>query len=353
MKTYKRIFKEICSIENLNLAFQKARKNKSKKLYVIEFEKDKEGNIKSLQEELIYKIYKPIRLKKFVIRDPKTRIIHASLFRDRIVHHAIVNILEPIFEKRFIYDSFASRKNKGTHEAVQRFTSFMRKVSSSGKLIKNPYTKNSIKGYALKADIRHYFDSMDHEVLLNLIGKKVKDNDCLNLIRKILENFEGPKKGIGLPLGNYTSQFFANVYLNELDYFVKHVLKAKYYIRYVDDFVILHKRKAFLEYCLKRINSYLLCLKLELHPDKSEIHALRNGINFLGYRIFYNYKLLRKRNIRYFMNKFRLDLQLYKQGNLKKEELENKLRGWFGYAQWANTYTLRKKILLEIPSLTI
>lgn len=349
MKTYKKIYERICSKENLLLAFQKARKGKGKKDYVIKFESNLKEELERLQLELKSKKYKPKALKKFVIRDPKTRTIHSSIFRDRVVHHAIINIIEPIFDKIFIYDSFASRDNKGTHKAVMRFNSFVKKVSKNGSLIKKPFNNNSVKGFVLKADIRRYFESMNHEILVSIIKRKIKDENLVWLVRTILDNFDTPVKGQGLPLGNYTSQFFANIYLNELDYFVKHILRARYYIRYVDDFVILHKRKEWLEYALKRIESYLTCLKIELHPDKTEISPLSNGITFLGYRIFYHYKLLRKRNINHFVRRFKDDIKAYTSKEINKEQLDNKLNGWFGYAQWANTYRFRQHILSQVP----
>ena len=211
--------------------------------------------------------------------------------------------------------------------------------------------RNAIEGYVLKADIRRYFDTVDHEILLGIIRKKIKDESLILLIKQILDNFETKTLGKGMPLGNYTSQFFANVYLNELDYFVKHRLKARYYIRYVDDFVILHRSKKVLELHKERIIKYLQCLKLELHPEKSDITPLQKGITFLGYRIFYHYKLLRKRNIRLFKKKIQERLESYKNKELTKEQLVEKLQGWFGYAQWANTYKFRKKILGEIDSI--
>ena len=343
MKTYNKLYEKLYSEDNLISAFRKARKGKSKKEYVVDFESDLVKNIRLLQIELKLKIYKPHKLKKFIIRDPKTRTIHASIFRDRIVHHAIINLIQPIYEKIFIYDSFASRKFKGTHLAVERFEYFVKKVSSNGRKIKNPFNNNSITGYVFKADIKHYFDTINHEILINILRKKIKDEDFIGLIKIVLDNFENSEKG--LPLGNYTSQFFANIYLNNLDYFVKHRLKAKYYLRYVDDFVILHKEKKVLLEFRDKIEKYLKSLKLELHPDKSEIHALRNGITFLGYRIFYHYKLLRKRNINYFLMQFNKKINLYRRGLIEKEKLESFLQGWFGYSKFANTYNFRKKML--------
>jgi retron-type reverse transcriptase len=344
MKTYKNLYKKLCSTENLLLAFRKAKKGKSKKEYVKYFSIELEKKIDLLKKDLEEKTYHPYKLKKFIVRDPKTRTIHSSSFRDRIVHHAIINILNPIYEKIFIYDSFASRKNKGTHEAIKRFEFFVRKVSSNGKLIKNSFNNNSIRGYVLKADFRHYFDSINQEVLINILRKKIIDEDFIWLVKIVLNNFE-ISEGTGMPLGNYTSQFFANVYLNELDYYVKHTLKAKYYIRYVDDFVILHKNKKRLEYFLEHINNFLPCLKLKLHPDKTKIFPLRNGITFLGYRIFYYHKLLRKRNIKHFLRKFEKDIEDYRNGIITPDKLKNKLGGWFGYSQWANTYNFRKKLI--------
>ena len=275
MKTYKNLYAKLCNIDNIILAYEKARKGKSKKQSVIEFDKNTQENLEQLQRELIEMSYQPKPLKRFVVRDPKTRTIHASAFKDRIVHHLIVGVLEPIYESIFIYDSFASRKNKGSHRAIARFDEFQRKVSQNGQLIKNAQNRNQVQGYVFKADISHYFDNVDHEILINIIKRKIGDGKLIWLIRKVLNNFNSPIKGKGMPLGNYTSQFFANVYLNGLDYFVKHELKAKYYIRYVDDFVILHRSKKRLEYFKKRIIEFLKEIKLEPHSEKSDIIPLQ------------------------------------------------------------------------------
>ncbi|KKM81131.1 hypothetical protein LCGC14_1332820, partial [marine sediment metagenome] len=203
MKTYKKLYKKLYSTGNLNLAFRKARRGKSKKDYVISFEEDLEKSIALLQRDLRLKRYTPTMLKKFIIRDPKTRTIHASTFRDRIVHHAVVNILQPVYEKRFIYDSFAGRKNKGTHKAVKRFEYFLRKVSSNGRKISRPFNNNSIRGFILKADIKHYFDEVNHNTLINILRKKINDEKLISLISKVLKNHSDI---VGMPLGNMTSQ---------------------------------------------------------------------------------------------------------------------------------------------------
>ena len=272
MKTYKNIYKKIYSKKNLILAWRKARKRKTKKDYVLEFEGDLICNINELHEELKNQIYLPRKLEDFIVRDPKTRKISKSHFRDRIIHHAICNIIEPIFDKTFIYGNCANRKGKGNLFAIKRFNSFSQKVSKNGKTI-GWFNENQIKGYCFKADIKHYFQNVDHQVLINILKRKINDKQMVWLIKVVLER--EPQSSInrkGMPLGNLTSQFFANVYLNELDQFVKHKLKTKYYIRYVDDFVILHSSKEQLENWKKEIEIFLNeKLKLELHPDKSKI----------------------------------------------------------------------------------
>ncbi len=329
------------------MSFKKAKKGKTNKEYVIKFEENLNEELKQLQEELRNLTYKPRKLNRFVIRDPKTRTIHSSDFRDRVVYHALVNVLEPIFEKIFIYDSYANRKNKGTHNAILRFDQFKREVSNNGKLVNNAFDNNLIIGYVLKADIKKYFETVIHEILLNIIGEKIKDKKVIWLIEQILNNYYIKRKG--MPLGNLTSQFFANIYLNKFDYFVKHNLKAKYYIRYVDDFVILHKNMKVLEHCKEEIEKYLKNkLKLELHPDKSKIMPLSDGIIFLGYKIFYYYKLLKKSNKRKFEREFEWKLQLFNDGIISDNEFVSILKGWFGYAIWANTYKLRKGIIEKL-----
>jgi len=192
MKTHKNLYGKLCAMHNLLIAYEKARKGKSKKESVIEFDKDLSNELNTLHTELVSCTYKPRSLRRFVVRDPKTRTIHSSAFRDRVVHHALINIIGPIFEKTFIYDSYANQIGKGTHPAIKRFDIFKRKVSLNGRLVKSSragggggggggeVTKNNfIQGYCLKADIKKYFDTVDHEVLLNLIKKKIADQKIM------------------------------------------------------------------------------------------------------------------------------------------------------------------------------
>ncbi|MBU2496819.1 MAG: reverse transcriptase/maturase family protein [Nanoarchaeota archaeon] len=344
MKTYKNIYKEIYSFENLYLAYKKAKQRKSNKFYVIDFEKSLFKNLVSLHYELKNQTYKPQPFKTFIIRDPKTRKISKSAFRDRIVHHALCNIIEPIFEKIFIFDSYANRKKKGVHKAIQRFDMFKRKVSKN----------NTRACYILKADIKHYFDEVNHKILIDIINKKIKDEKVIWLIKVILENHKTKTESKGMPLGNLTSQFFANVYLNELDNFVKRELRARYYIRYVDDIAIFSNSKEEVENVIIEITKFLRNnLDLELHKEKTKIKLIHSGIKMLGYRIYYYHKLLRKSNLRKFKKNFTTKINLLYKEELPYENLLLSIQGWFGYAMWANTYKLRQGIYTNIFSNTI
>jgi hypothetical protein len=201
-----------------------------------------------------------------------------------------------------------------------------------------------IKGYVLKADIKHYFQTVYHEILIRIIKRKIRDEKVIWLIRKILKN-NPAKSNKEMPLGNLTSQFFANVYLNELDYFVKHKLKAKYYLRYVDDFVILHKSKERLIEYKKQIKNFLKTIKLELHSEKSKIIPLYKGINLLGFRVFYYHRLLKKSNIRIFNRRLLRYKEKHKRKEISYDELTERVEGWLAYAEIGDTYKMRKRII--------
>jgi len=333
------LYSELYNPGNLVSAWRKARKHKTKKSYVVEFEQDTLRNLFKLQGELKNQTYNPELLKTFILRDPKTRKISKSAFRDRIVHHALFRVIEPIFDKSFIYDSCANRVGKGNLFALKRFDLFAKKVTNNLKT----------EAFCLKADIKHYFEEVDHEILMNIIKKKIKDESVIWLIKQILANTaEGTAGGEllrGMPLGNLTSQFFANVYLNEFDYFVKHILKAKYYVRYVDDFIILHESKKQLEIWKEQIGIFLKeKLKIELHPQKTKIISLSRGIDFVGFRNFRHCRLLRKRNIK----KMNSKVEEYKRNKISKEELFESFQGWNAYAKWANSYKLRRGVVRKI-----
>lgn len=344
MKTYRNLYEELCSFDNLRIAYVKARQRKKSSSAIMEFAQHWQFHLWALRRELRTNSYRPQPLQTFILRDPKTRRICVSEFRDRIVHHALVNILQPIFEPRFIADSYASRKGKGTLHALQRADIFIRKVTKNGVLVPEAKNNNQVKSYALKCDIKHYFDAVDHNVLLDIFRLRIKDKNVLWLITLILKNYHSGQSGKGMPLGNWTSQFFANVYLNELDQFVKHQLHAKWYIRYVDDFVIFHLSKKALQEYEQKINEFLSSLRLELHPDKCRIVPLSRGLSFLGFRVFYQHKLVRKRNLRVFKRNISLLLKDYKTGYCTARQVFDTFSGWKGYALLGNSHRLCQQL---------
>lgn len=340
---YRNLWLELCNIKNLKLAYKKARKGKTTTDYVLLFENNLSANLQELRQELLFHYYRPKPLQTFILRDPKTRKISKSEFRDRVIHHALCNIIEPLFEERFIFDSYANRIGKGTLKAIEQFCYFSKKITKN----------NTIRAFVLKADIKHYFETVNPEILLRIIGKKIRDPRVLWLIKTILANYSlggnSPLSGLGMPLGNLTSQFFANVYLNELDQFVKHELKIKYYIRYVDDFVLFNESRTELEKFMVEIGLFVKKnLALELHPDKSKILPLHRGVNFLGLKIFPFHKLVKKKNISKFKRKLNDLCEFYSKGQVSYDQIYDFLEGWLAYAKYANTYKFSRKILKDI-----
>ncbi len=263
------MFERIVSFENLLQAWFEFRRGKRDRRDVQEFEFDLEDNLLQLHEELTSKTYCHSQYTQFYVTDPKLRRINKASVRDRVVHQAVFRILTLIFEPSFIYDSYSCRIAKGTHEAVNRLDHFVHIASGN----------NWRNIFALKLDIRKFFDSVDHEILLKLIERRISDPGTVELIKIILYSF--PQ---GLPLGNVTSQLFANIYLNELDQFIKHKLKIRYYLRYCDDFVMLAQNQFCISVLVQQIKSFLVDqLKLNLHPNKIIIRTYRQGIDFLGY----------------------------------------------------------------------
>ncbi|MEK7628991.1 MAG: reverse transcriptase domain-containing protein [Patescibacteria group bacterium] len=278
-KVFHNIFEKIIGLENLFLAWREFKRGKKKRLDVQEFEFNLEDNLFQLRNELKNKIYQHNKYIPFYVTDPKLRHIHKATVRDRVLHQAVFRVLYPIFDKNFIFDSYSCRINKGTHRAITRLESFCHKLSQN----------NSKTIFALKCDIKKFFDSIDQNILASLIQAKVKDDNATWLVDVIIKSF--PK---GLPLGNVTSQLFANIYLNELDQFIKHKLKEKYYIRYCDDFIILGENLNVLQRLSKKIDEFLgKSLKLSLHPNKIIMRKYIQGIDFLGYVILPNHRVLR------------------------------------------------------------
>lgn len=308
------LFARIISPENLFLAWREFRRGKRSKLDIQQFEFAREDNIFQLHDELVRKTYRHDSYVPFSINDPKPRRIHKATVRDRLVHHAVFRVLYPIFDRSFIFDSYSCRIGKGTHRAVKRLEQFTRSMSGNNR-------KNI---WALKCDVRRFFDSIDHVVLLRLIQRKISDEHVLWLIGLILGSFE-KASGVGLPLGNVTSQLFANIYLNELDRFVKHELRTLFYMRYCDDFLLLGDNQKHLLRVKDAIAGFLQQeLRLLLHPNKVTIRSYRQGIDFVGYVVRPHCIILRTKT---------------KQRMLKRITSENQ-SSYLGVLRHCNSYNL-------------
>lgn len=317
-------YKDIISLRNLLEAWKEFRVGKKQRKDVLEFESNLMRNIIELHYELVRKVYRHNSYEAFNISDPKPRNIHKASVRDRLLHHAIYRVLYPYVDKKFISDSYSCRNGKGTHKAMNRFKEFSYKVSKN----------NTKQCWVLKCDIRKFFASVDHEVLMNILRKHIKDDDTIWLLEKVIESFNSGVAGKGLPLGNLTSQLLVNIYMNEFDQFVKQKFKVKYYIRYADDFVILQKTKTELEELLPKIKSFLEeKLKLELHPNKVSIKTLSSGIDFLGWVHFPNHQVLRNTTKRRMFKKL-----------IEKDYQEQTLQSYLGLLKHGNTKKLNNQI---------
>lgn len=341
------LFPQISDFQNLYLAFKKAKTGKPYTPNIACFEACLEQQLFQLQQELVSRSYQPGQYRAFLIYEPKIRLISAAPFRDRVVHHAICNVIEPIFESSFIQDTYANRREKGTHKGIKRCRDFLRQYR-----------------FVLKADIRKYFPSLDLHILKKLISDKISCADTLDLIYKIIDNsnpqefvpdyfagdnlFSVLERRRGLPMGNLTSQFFANLYLSPLDHFVTDTLRLRY-VRYVDDFIVFANDKKTLANARHLIEGFLAQqLRLRLHPDKTHITPCEKGITFLGQRVFRTHQKLKNENIRRFRKRIRRRIKAFKAGRLHPDKLEQQLNAWLGHAKQADTFRLRKKILHQL-----
>jgi len=277
-------YHHIISLENLLVAWKEFLKGKRSRKDVQEFELHLMRNIIALHNDLTTKKYRHSAYEAFNISDPKPRSIHKASVRDRLLHHAIYRELYPFFDRVFIADSYSCRFGKGMHKAIDRFRTFTRKISHN-------HTKTV---WVLKCDIRKFFASIDQRVLADLIKEYIPDADIRWLISEIVGSFSSTADGIGLPLGNLTSQLLVNIYMNEFDQHMKHKLKAKYYIRYADDFAILSEDREWLEGLIPKIQAFLSDrLRLKLHPNKISIRTIASGVDYLGWTHFPDHRVIR------------------------------------------------------------
>lgn len=305
------LFSQVCSFANIHSAFKKARKGKKTKKDILFFNYYAEYNLIGIKNDLINNTYRHGKYKEFVVNDSKKRRIKAPTFRDRVVHHALCNIIEPIFDKSFIFDSYACRKNKGSHSAVWRLQSFLRKRKGI---------------YCLTGDISKYFDSISHNILISLIERKIKDAGIMAVIKEVLQSSFSKREGVGIPIGNLTSQLFANIYLDSFDHFCKETMREVLYLRYMDDFLFLGKKHRLHAVARKSGHFLLSILGLNLNPIKVNVFPAGKGIDYLGYIIFADHILLRKKTVKRFLKKG---------GDFK---------AFSAYAKHADSYSLMKKL---------
>jgi RNA-directed DNA polymerase len=323
------IFEDIINLENLLEAWQEFLLGKRKRKDVQEFRTRLMDNILDLHHDLVYHKYEHGGYKAFKVYDPKTRNIHKATVGDRLLHHAIYRQLYPFFDRTFIFDSYSCRLDKGTHKAITRFNQLFLKVSKN----------NTRSCWVLKGDIRKFFASIDHKILINILKDYLPDENIVWLLTKVIDSFQA-ENDKGLPLGNLTSQLFANVYLNEFDRFIKHKIKAKFYIRYADDFVILSDDMAWLENQVPIIKEFLWArLNLEVHPNKLFIKTMSSGVDFLGWINFPGYKVLRR------ATKMRMFRKL-KENSYKEESLNS----YLGMISHGDAFKIKKDLLNKCTS---
>lgn len=343
------LFDYIISKTNLLQSWQEFKIDKRNKIDAQIFEHELAENLFTLHSDLKSKTYRHGSYSSFYIHDPKLRHINKACVRDRVLHHAVMKQIEPYFERTFIFDSYSSRIDKGTHRAVLRLREF------AWQLFRN----NTKTVWMLKCDIRKFFYSIDHQILLQLIKKEISNQDTLDLIKEIIYSFparlnlrECKTKKVqttcrdrGTPLGNLTSQLFSNIYLNPLDHFVKRILKEKYYLRYADDFVILSCDLDHLQTLVPKLRSFLdTTLKLELHTEKIIIRKWSQGVDFLGYIVFPYHVILRTKTKKRMFRHIRHDLELVNNGLLSEKKFQQSIKSYLGLLKHCRNHMLMKEI---------
>lgn len=350
MKSIKNLYPEIYDFENLYSAWEEARKGKRYREEVLKFTNNLEENLINIQNHLIYGTYKTGRYKPFYVYEPKKRLIMSLPFEDRVVQWAIYRQLYPLLDKTFIFDSYACRKGKGTHAAADRLQYWLRQTE-----------RKHERYYYLKLDISKYFYRVDHEILLNILRKRIKDDRLMHLLGKII-NCEDTKFGlpvgmeadavpvedrlseVGMPIGNLTSQMFANLYLNELDQYVKHKLRLHYYIRYMDDVIILHHDKRYLGE-VKGLVEAFVNEKLNLHlNNKTTIRPTSMGIDFVGFRIWATHRKLKKKTARKIKMRIKHIAKGVDEGRISKETMKRSIASYKGTLKHCSSYGFRQSM---------
>lgn len=327
MKRHGNLFSNIADLGNIYKAYRNARKGKGWQKTVKEFEKNLDANLNKIQQSLVSKTFQTSSYKTKIIHEPKKRIIYRLPFNpDRIVQHALMNVIESIWDKLFIYDSYACRTGKGIHAGSRRTMEFARK-----------------NNYCLKCDISKFYPSINHDILFGIVQKKIKCKDTLWLLENIIYSIGG---GVNVPIGNYTSQWFGNLYLNEIDQLLKHKYKIKHYIRYCDDFIMFHNDKKFLGEISGVIEEYLR-ERLQLKLSKCDLFPVSRGIDFLGYRHFKGYVLVRKSTAKRVKKRLKKLPVLLAKNKISMDQYRSSLASTMGWLKWSNSYNLRKSLQID------
>jgi hypothetical protein len=338
------LWESLVSFDNLHLAWRKARLGKANRPAVARFALDLEHNLLRLQQQLIDRTYQPDGYRLFTIYDRKPRNIAAAPFHDRVVHHALMNRIEPVLDRRLYAHSYACRIGKGVHAAVDRYQRWAQRYP-----------------FALKLDVSRYFPSIDHQILKRKLRHHIKDQAVLWLFDRIIDsaplgnapliNFPGDdlvdlmQRRRGLPIGNLTSQFLGNLYLTELDYFLKQQCGVRAYLRYVDDLILLDDSKARLWWINSSIEGFLQQERLILHPNKVQVLPTAKGVDLLGYRVFPHYRRLRRENGYRFRRRLRAQARAYSCGELELADVRASVAAWIGHVRHADSEGLRRSIL--------
>lgn len=332
MKTWTGLWEEYCTEDNTAAAYSKAKKHKSKNLYVVEFEKDRDKNLQDVHAYATSGRYHTSDYESEIIKEPKERIIYKLPFApDRITHHKVLLVLIPYFERYFIDDSYACVNNKGQIKASQRTMVAVRRNK-----------------YCLECDIHHAYPSVNQSRLSEMYHRKIRDEKFMNVVDDIIFSFPGKSKvillpdynpGYNLPIGNVTSQWSFNFYMTKLDFFCKHVLKVKDYIRFSDNFNLYSNDKSYLHYCRERIGEFL-DKELGLTFSKSNVFSTKQGVDFVGYRHFDNYILVRKSTAKRMKKKIAELPELYERGEITLDEFRAKIDSVAGWISHANAHNL-------------
>jgi RNA-directed DNA polymerase len=347
MKQFGYLFEQIVTFDNLYKAYLKARKGKKNRDEVARFSENLEQELFQLQNELQNQRWQPGQYRQFILYERKPRLISAAPFRDRVVHHALMHIIEPLIDKTFIFDNYACRSGKGVHIAIARYQHFARRYP-----------------YCLKMDVRRYFPSIDHDILKQQLSARINDPLTLLFLFRIIDKApEYPDTPLyfphddlltpllrktGLPIGNLTSQFFANLYLDEFDHWIKEKQKVKGYIRYVDDMFFFADNKSALWNLKKNIEIRLYNERLLCHQRKGQVRRTSEQIDVLGYQLTPYHRRLRNDNGFRFIRRLNKMAKGYKIGQLDWQDINPRVQSWIGHAIHAETYQLRKTLFNQV-----